>query len=677
MSAAVESLPHGGGTEPPPMADLAHKYVSIFAIDVSPTNPRRNFDPKKLEELTASIVLHGVLQPILVRPKKDRYELVAGERRWRSTKAAAALSDQDLFRLRGIEDSALAEMSPAERNVAAATIRSTLMTIPSVVKDFNDKEALEVQVVENLQRADLHPLEEADGYAQLIKLHGYDADAIAAKIGRSRSYVYGRMKLADLGDAGRTALDDDKISHSVALLIARIPDHKLQKQALDGVSGNEHHGPLSYRAAAEYIQRNFMLRLADAPFDRESTTLVPGAGACTVCPLRTGNQSELFADVKSADVCTSPACFQKKVDAHLKIEAKAKGWKSLASAEVKKIFPYQHDGGIAYNSAYVDVEARAGHTTDSKTYSEYLAEDAPIILARDPTGKIRKLVAKKDLPKKFQPRNYSSTGPRQHDDTKFKRKRELREKTNAAMFATLSAGLESTRLSVAKVWPFVVRAIAIDRHGELSDALKRLGVSVSKKHESYNMRAADAAQYTDALSAEQQLSLVVDLIFGVGADQFLGEDEALDSIVRPPFFKLLGIDINAEVERVTAELKAKWDAADAKKKGGKKKAVAAAKKAKPEAAPQSTSKKKQTATASGKIKAGTCHRCKCTDAKACPEGCSWVDASQTLCSSCDVCGCGARFKNAVEREFGKCGKCQKAETDALREQHGTSKRRSA
>ena len=199
-----------------------HALMPVDLIDVSKTNPRKHFDKEKLAELGESIVRHGIIAPLIVRPiAGNRYELVAGERRLRAAREIAALSE-----------------------------------VPVIVRELSDRDALEVQVIENLQRADLHPLEEAEGYAKLIREHGYDADQLALKIGKSRSYVYARIKLGQLRDEVKEALYADKINHSVALLIARIPDPELQLEAFKKVVPDENHysgrlsdEPLSYREA--------------------------------------------------------------------------------------------------------------------------------------------------------------------------------------------------------------------------------------------------------------------------------------------------------------------------------------------------------------------------------------------------------------------------------------------
>lgn len=304
--------------------------VAVDAITASKTNPRKHFDADAMKELAESMRTHGLAQPILLRPltvsrmdgsgrnkpSTDRFELVAGERRLRAARTLA------------------------------------WPTIPAIVRPLTDLQALELQVIENLQRADLHPLEEAEGYERLMKKHGFTVDDLVARVGKSKSYVYQRLKLTALSLKARKAFYAGTIDATQAVLVARIPHEKLQDLAVKEIDGQE----MSYRQAAEFVQRRFMLRLADAPFKTDDAALYPQAGPCTTCPKRTGNQPELFGDVKSADVCTDPNCFDVKRNAaaKLKIEAaRAVGAKVIEGKAAKDILPYEH-GGIYGGYARLD-----------------------------------------------------------------------------------------------------------------------------------------------------------------------------------------------------------------------------------------------------------------------------------------------------------------------------------
>ncbi len=253
------------------------RNLPIDWLHESPTNPRQNFG--RLEELAGSIRLQGLIQPLVVRPDGDGHEIVAGARRFRAAKLAG------------------------------------LAEVPCLVRPMSDAEVLEVQIVENLQREDIHPLEEASGYQTLIERAGLDVAAIAARIGKSQSYVYQRLKLADLVPEVRQAFLERKLTPGHAILVARLQPAD-QLRALRELL-NE---PFSVRVLAEWIDREVYLDLHSAPFPKDDELLVGSAGACATCPKRTGNQPKLWPDVKKKDTCTDPACFNAKLEAH--IEAK-------------------------------------------------------------------------------------------------------------------------------------------------------------------------------------------------------------------------------------------------------------------------------------------------------------------------------------------------------------------
>jgi len=302
------------------MSEFANLPLDV--ITSSLTNPRKTFNAAKLAELAESIKATGVHQPVLVRPlpgtrvsdteRGVQYELVCGERRYRASEMAG------------------------------------VTTIPAMVRALTDDQVMEIQLVENLQRDDLSDLEEAEGYDALMQHAGITADLVAAKIGKSRSYVFGRLKLLDLCQEARSTLREGNIDFSRALLVARIPDTKLQIKAMKEIlAGQGYYGgygsgkdPMTYRQAAEHVQQNYMLKLSDAKFKITAVDLVPAAGSCKACTKRTGHDPDLFSDVKGADVCTDPPCFHKKEDAHaaaLVATAKEKGQTVIAGKEAQEL----------------------------------------------------------------------------------------------------------------------------------------------------------------------------------------------------------------------------------------------------------------------------------------------------------------------------------------------------
>jgi ParB family chromosome partitioning protein len=176
------------------------REIAIERITPNPFQPRKHFDPAALDELQSSIAEYGVLVPIIVRARGDRFELVAGERRWR---ASAALGRA---------------------------------TIPAIVRESDDRDALEVAIIENLQRENLNPIEEAAGFAQLIEEHSFTQDDVAKRLGKSRPAIANALRLLALPDAIKAMLVDARLSagHARALLTAPEPDRlALAKRAID------------------------------------------------------------------------------------------------------------------------------------------------------------------------------------------------------------------------------------------------------------------------------------------------------------------------------------------------------------------------------------------------------------------------------------------------------------
>lgn len=159
--------------------------LSINEIEPNKSQPRKSFDEKALSELADSIAEHGIIQPLLVRPMAEGgYQIVAGERRWRASRLAG------------------------------------LTEVPVVIKDLTDRETMEIALIENLQREDLNPIEEAEGIELLIKEYGLTQETAAERVGKSRSAVTNSLRLLNLPPSVRELARDNKISagHARALL---------------------------------------------------------------------------------------------------------------------------------------------------------------------------------------------------------------------------------------------------------------------------------------------------------------------------------------------------------------------------------------------------------------------------------------------------------------------------
>ncbi len=180
------------------------KVIEVDHIDSNPEQPRLAFDEVTLQELAASIREHGVLQPILVRPLDDgRYQLIAGERRWRASRIAGHA------------------------------------TIPALVEEIDDDTALEISIIENLQREDISPLDEASMYDRMIRDHGYSIRRLADKLGKDKGYLENRLRLADAPPEIRelVSLRKDTLSHAYELM--KVDDPRKRRKLAGQVARNE------------------------------------------------------------------------------------------------------------------------------------------------------------------------------------------------------------------------------------------------------------------------------------------------------------------------------------------------------------------------------------------------------------------------------------------------------
>jgi ParB family chromosome partitioning protein len=189
--------------------------VDLESIVPGPMQPRTHFDDASLESLAESIRAHGIVQPLVVRRRENNYELIAGERRWRAAKLAG------------------------------------LSRVPVVVKDVPDESLLEIALIENIQREDLNPIEEAQAYRKLIETVGLTQEALASRVGRDRSYITNYLRLLKLPEDLQQLVRESRLSagHARTLLALGPPDlqRRLARQIIDG--------GLSVRATELLVQK--------------------------------------------------------------------------------------------------------------------------------------------------------------------------------------------------------------------------------------------------------------------------------------------------------------------------------------------------------------------------------------------------------------------------------------
>ena len=241
LSPAILSLISPEGTERP----LGVRNIPLERITPNPDQPRMTFDEDALAELAASIREHGVLQPVLVRPtdQTQQYQLVAGERRWRAARDAG------------------------------------LREIPALIEQLDDDTAMEIGIIENLQREDLSPLEEAMIYDRMTHEHGYSVRRLAQKLGKDKGYIENRLRLAGAPTEIKqlVSLRKDTVSHAYELL--KVEDPKKRRKLAEQVASGE----LSLVKLREKIEgrparepRIAGVHVAEETYDAEFRAEAPG-----------------------------------------------------------------------------------------------------------------------------------------------------------------------------------------------------------------------------------------------------------------------------------------------------------------------------------------------------------------------------------------------------------------
>ncbi len=380
--------------------NVGFQTLALTDIHESTTNPRRTFDESKLAELAESLRTQGLIQPITVRPNSEGYEIVAGARRFR----AAYLAEMD--------------------------------EVPVRVVQLSDEQALEWQLIENSQRVDVHPYEEAQGFQRVLDLPGYDVATLAEKTGKSESLIYARLALLQLVPEVAEAFQEERITASHANLIARLPQDS-QKEAFaqcwrkDWQDNEPHLLPAKYLSA--WIANNVYLPLDEAPFDREDNTLNPTAGACSNCPRRSGYNTSLFADV-AGDQCFDANCYHAKLTEHVNREVAARP--ELVQIETAHRNPKERRPGTLSRHEYTEISSPEDENEDAEPVTPCESSKTAIVVYGEGAGSTRTVCTDPDCPV-HHPRRVIQIDPdaearqREHEKEQARRKRLLKRRAES------------------------------------------------------------------------------------------------------------------------------------------------------------------------------------------------------------------------------------------------------
>jgi len=324
-----------------PVTTDEFRLLPLEQIELDPNNVRQTLDRAKLKELAESIGQHGVIQPILVRPHENvadssvRFRLIAGERRYRAAQMAG------------------------------------LTEIPALIRTLNtSEEGADLQIIENLHREDVHPLEEALGFQRMKEGLHLDVKGLAQRIHKDARYIARRLALVDLIPEAKQDFRREKITLAHALeLCVLAPEiqaealavcyevkHEWDEEQQVSVMVPDQDRPVRHvRYLQEWIVQNVHLNLAQAPFPLDDLNLRTDQLTCVACPHRSGYNKTLFADIKDKDICLNPACYQGKLRTFLQLQ--------------KTALEAKHGEPVMYLSTYY---GQRYETTDILTRDQYL-----------------------------------------------------------------------------------------------------------------------------------------------------------------------------------------------------------------------------------------------------------------------------------------------------------------
>jgi ParB family chromosome partitioning protein len=344
MSTATADAPATAQTElrstegKPNETDAARVLRRVILKDVLPgRNPRVIL--KDIDELAKSIAAVGLIQPLLLRPKGNRFELVCGSRR-------------------------LAALRQLKYDWTEAA-----------VAELSDAEVSEAQAIENDQRQDVTPMEQARSYAGMIKAGGRSVASIATKMGRSESYIAQRLHLTRLIDKLQKLVDEGKLALAPAMLLARMPVGQQEKYFKESISYSIQRGDVIGAAeVTDYFDRHCANDLGAAAFPKDDPKLLPAAGSCTTCPKHSGADRALFADLPGdQDICTDAACFASKREAFVQLQvkklagdAKGKASKSGGAVMVTEQY-YTREKGRLTRDHFEELKSGAAKSLENKS----------------------------------------------------------------------------------------------------------------------------------------------------------------------------------------------------------------------------------------------------------------------------------------------------------------------
>lgn len=342
-----------------------YQPIRLEDLKTSPTNPRRRINDETIASLAQSIRTQGVLEPLIVRRKGEKFEIVCGERRYRAAEIV------------------------------------TLTEVPCLIRELSEEQVLDIQIHENLHREDVHPMDEAYGYQYLREKLNCDVKELALRVGKPEGYILNRLKLNHLIKDAQKDIDEGHLPISYALEMAKYsPDIQTIIYAEVYKKQGKYEGDdyvyvpikgetIPWKTFIDWINTNIHRLLVSAPFNPKATNLRSDGLACVKCPERTGAVVSLFEanQVGKKDACLNPACFVEK--AHTHIDVRRQVLAGLCKVEPSEI-------PLVRSSRYSDGE-------------NYLGSESATVISGTKRGSKPKTCARMISAIDIEPENYGQT----------------------------------------------------------------------------------------------------------------------------------------------------------------------------------------------------------------------------------------------------------------------------
>jgi ParB family chromosome partitioning protein len=402
--------------------------IKVSACFESETNPRgTDFEDAAFSELVASVKEKGVLVPVLARPKAKagkQFEIIAGNRRFRAAQKAG------------------------------------LAEIPAQVEEMSDDEAQEAQIVENLQRADVHPLEEGEAYRKLIEDGGRKVSDIAVKVGKSESYVRQRLFLTNLSEKSGKLYRKGKIADAAVLLIARL-SVKNQDVLVNDILYDLRPGNYDVSDLKQYIQLHFSNALSNQPW-LKSAEIAKVVGPCEECP---PNRAALFGEIKAGQ-CTDLKCWTRKMKAYL-------AWVIKENPDVLLVSSRYGDTGAK------NVLSKSQYEIVGKKACDYVAKG--LVAEGDGLGTIISICADKACKEHHDVK--SEYAPSDKEQAKRKKERQKKTAERAKFDADILKALENVKWPLSEKQLDVLLELSFRRNSTAYQIpiVKRHGLEAIKK----------------------------------------------------------------------------------------------------------------------------------------------------------------------------------------------------